>query len=107
MKSKQLIALIAMLLGLVGGVLLLVNSLETIPRILDGRGEISIESLITIAIGVISIIVSLLIWKGSYFAGGVINIILGIIAIVYGHRSDGVLILLSGVLGVVAPQIKD
>lgn len=107
MKSKQLIALIAMLLGLVGGVLLLVNFLETIPRILDGRGEISIESLITIAIGVIAIIVSLLIWKGSYFAGGVINIILGIIAIVYGHRSDGVLILLSGVLGVVAPQIKD
>ena len=106
MKSKQLIALIAMLLGLVGGVLLLVNFLEAIPRILEGRGEI-IGSLITIAIGIIAVIASLMIWKGSYFAGGVINVVLGIIAIVYGNRSEGVLILLSGVLGVVAPQIKD
>ncbi len=106
MKSKQLIALIAMLLGLVGGVLLLVNFLEAIPRILE-RGDINIGSLITIAIGIIAVIASLMIWKGSYFAGGVINIVLGVIAIVYGHRSEGVLILLSGVLGVVAPQIKD
>jgi len=105
MKSKQLLALIAMVLGLLGGVLLLVDFLEAIPRILEGRGEI-IGSLVTIAIGIIAIIASLMIWKGSYFAGGVINIILGIIAIVYGNRSEGVLILLSGVLGVVAPQIK-
>ena len=107
MKSKQLLALIALVLGIVGGVLLLVNFLEAIPRILEGIREIDIGSLITIAVGVIAIIASLMIWKGSYFAGGVINIILGIIAIVYGHRSEGVLILLSGVLGVVAPQIKD
>jgi len=107
MKSKQLIALIAMLLGLVGGVLLLVNFLEAIPRILDRGGEIGIGSLITIVVGVIAVIASFMIWKGSYFAGGVINIILGVIAIVYGNRSEGVLILLSGVLGVVAPQIKD
>jgi hypothetical protein len=107
MKSKQLIALIAFLLGLVGGVLLLVNFLEAIPRILEGRGDISIGSLITIAVGIIAIIASLMIWKGSYFAGGAINIVLGIIAIVYGNRSEGVLILLSGVLGVVAPQIKE
>ena len=107
MKSKQLLALIALILGIVGGVLLLVNFLETIPRILEGRGEIGVESLIIIGIGVIAIIASLMIWKGSYFAGGVINIILGIIAIVYGQRSEGVLILISGVLGVVAPQIKD
>jgi hypothetical protein len=106
MKSKQLIALIALVLGIVGGVLLLINFLEAIPRILEG-GEIGVGSLITIAVGVIAIIASLIIWKGSYFAGGVINLILGIIAIVYGHRSEGVLILLSGVLGVVAPKIKD
>ena len=107
MKSKQLIALIASVLGIVGAVLLLVGFLETIPRILEGRGELGIGSLVTIVIIIIAIVASLLIWKGSYVAGGVINIILGIIAIVYGHRSDGVLILLSGVLGVVAPQIKD
>ena len=107
MKSKQLLALIALVLGIVGGVLLLVNFLEAIPRILEGIREIDIGSLITIAVGVIAIIASLMIWKGSYFAGGVINIILGIITIIYGNRSEGVLILLSGVLGVVTPQIKD
>jgi hypothetical protein len=107
MKSKQLIALIALVLGIVGGVLLLVNFLDAIPRILEGKGEISTGALITIAVSVIAIIASLIIWKGSYLAGGVINIILGVLAIVYGYRSEGVMILLSGVLGVVAPQIKD
>jgi hypothetical protein len=107
MKSKQVLALIALVLGIVGGVLLLVNFLEAIPRVLEGRGEIGVGPLVTIAIGFIAIVASLMIWKGSYSAGGVINIILGIIAIVYGNRSEGVLILLSGVLGVIAPQIKD
>jgi hypothetical protein len=103
MKSKQVLALIALVLGIVGGVLVLVDA---IPNILDGRGEV-VELFLRIGIGFIAIVASLMIWKGSYFAGGVINIILGIIAIVYGNRSEGVLILLSGVLGVIAPQIKD
>ena len=107
MKSKQILALIALVLGIVGGVLLLVNFLETIPRILEGRGDLNVESLIIIGVGVIAIVASVIIWRGSYLAGGVINIILGVIAIVYGKNSEGVLILVSGVLGVVAPQVKD
>jgi hypothetical protein len=107
MKSKQVLALIALISGIVGGALLLVSFLDTIPRVLEGRANVGLESLIIVGIGVIAIIASVTVWKGSYLAGGVINIILGAIAIVYGRNSEGVLILVSGVLGVVAPQIKD
>jgi hypothetical protein len=107
MKSKQVLALIAMLLGIIGGIFLLVDFLETIPRILDGRAHVGVESIIIVGIAVIAIIASVIIWRGSYFAGGVINIVIGAIAIIYGIRSEGVLILISGILGVVAPQVKD
>ncbi len=107
MKSKQVLALIAMLLGIIGGILLLVDFLDTIRRILDGRAHVGVESIIIVGIAVIAIIASVIIWRGSYFAGGVINIVIGAIAIIYGIRSEGVLILISGILGVVAPQVKD
>lgn len=107
MKSKQVLALIALLLGIVGGVLLVVSFVDTIPRLLEGRGQLEVESLLIVGVGVIAIIASVMIWKGSYFAGGVIDIVLGVIAIFYGRNSEGVLILISGVLGVIAPQVKD
>ena len=99
--------MIALLLGIVGGILLLVSLVDTIPRFLEGRSRLGVESLVIIGVGVIAIISSAMIWKGSYFAGGVINIVIGVIAIFYGRNSEGVLILVSGVLGVVAPQVKD
>lgn len=107
MKSKQVLALVALILGIVGGILLLVSFFDTIPRLLEGRSHIDVESLVVVGIGVIAIIASAMIWKGSYFAGGVINIVLGAIAVFYGRNSEGILILISGVLGVVAPQVKD
>jgi hypothetical protein len=107
MKSKQVLALIALVLGIVGGILLLVSFIDTIPRLLEGRGQLEVESLVIVGIGVIAIVASAMIWKGSYFAGGVINIVLGVIAIFYERNSEGVLILISGVLGVIAPQVKD
>jgi len=99
--------LVALLLGIVAGVLLLVSFFDAIPRLLEGRSQTDIDWLVLVGVGVIAIIASVMIWRGSYFAGGVINIILGVIAIYYGRRSEGVLILVSGVLGVIAPQIKD
>jgi hypothetical protein len=63
--------------------------------------------LVLIGVGIITIIASVMIWRGSYLAGGAINIILGVIAIYHGRNSEGVLILVSGILGVIAPQIKD
>lgn len=107
MKSKQVLALVALLLGVVAGVLLLVSFMDAIPRLLEGRSRADIDWLVIVGVGVIAIIASVMIWRGSYLAGGVINIILGVIAVYYGRRSEGVLILVSGVLGVIAPQIKD
>ena len=107
MKSKQVLALIALLLAIVGGVLLLASFLDSIPRILEGRASLRVESPVIIGVGVIAIVAGVIMWKGSYLAGGVINIILGLIAVIYGRNSEGIIILDSGVLGVVAPQVKD
>lgn len=107
MKSKQILALVALLLGIVGGVLLVVSFLDILPRVIEGRARIGTVSLVILGVGAISIIASVMIWRGSYLAGGVINIILGVVAIYFGRNSEGALILISGILGVVAPQIKD
>lgn len=107
MKTKQVLALIALILGIVGGVLLCIGFLNAIPRILEGRTQLGVESLINVVIGIVAIVASVMIWKGSYFAGGIINIVLGAITIFYGSDTAGILVLISGVLGVVAPQVKD
>jgi len=107
MKSKHVFALIALLLGIVGGVLLCMGVIDVIPRLLEERAHIGVESLVIVGIGAIAIIASVMIWKGSYFAGGLVNIVLGIIAIFYGKDAEGVMVLISGVLGVIAPQVKD
>ena len=107
MKSKQVLALIALLLAVVGGVLLLASFLDRVPRILDGRTSLGIESIVILVVGVIAIVAGVVMWRGAYFAGGVINIILGVITVFYGRNSEGIIILLSGVLGVIAPQVKD
>jgi len=107
MKTKHVLALIALILGIVGGVLLCIDVANAIPRVLDGRTHLGVESLISLVIGIVAIIASAMIWKGSYLAGGVVNIVLGAIAIFYGNNTEGILILISGVLGAVAPQVKE
>jgi len=107
MRTKHVLALIALILGIVGGVLLCLGVANAMPRVLEGRARLGVESFISVVLGIVVIIASVMIWKGSYLAGGVINIVLGIIAIFYGSNTEGILILISGVLGVVAPQVKD
>jgi len=107
MKGRQVLALIALVLGIVGGVLLCMSVFDAIPRLLEGRAHVGVESFVIVGVGVVTIISSVIIWKGSYFAGGLINIVLGVIAIYYGKDSEGIMVLISGVLGVVAPQVKD
>lgn len=75
--------------------------------LLEGRGQIGIDTLVIVGIGLIAIVASVMVWKGSYSLGGLINIILGVVAILYGRDTEGVIILISGILGVVAPRIKD
>jgi len=107
MKGKHILALIALILGIVGGVLLCVSVFDAVPRLLEGRAHVGVESLFIVGTGVVTIIASVIIWRGSYLAGGLINIVLGVIAIYYGKGSEGIIVLISGVLGVVAPQVKD
>jgi len=106
-KSEHAFALIALVLGIAGGVLLCKGAVDVIARFLEGRGHIGIESPLLIGIGVIAIIASAMVWTGRYLAGGVINMVLGIITVFYGRDAEGLMVLISGVLGIVAPKIKD
>ena len=107
MKSEHTFALIALILGIVGGILLCKNAISVISKVLEGGRHVNFESPVLVGIGVVVIIASVMLWTGRYLAGGVINIVLGIIAVFYGKDAEGIIILISGVLGVLAPKIKD
>lgn len=107
MKSEHAIALVALILGIVGGVLLCKGAIDVIVKIFDGGRNINFESPVLVVVGVVAIIASALLWKGNYLAGGVINIILGALTLFYGRDIEGLMVLISGVLGIVAPKIKD
>jgi hypothetical protein len=107
MKSEHAFALIAMILGIVGGVLLCRGIIEVASKIFEGNRHINIESPVLIIVGVVAIVSSAMLWTGRYLTGGVTNIILGVITVFYGKEAEGIMILISGVLGIVAPKIKD
>jgi len=107
MKSEHVFVLLALILGIVGGVLLLKDVVDVASKLLEGSRHFNFESLVLVGIGVIAIVGSAMVWTGRYLAGGLINIILGLIAVFYGKEAEGLMILISGVLGIVAPKIKD
>lgn len=107
MKSEHAFALIALILGIVGGVLLCKGAIDVIAKLFEGSRHIRVESPVLVGIGVIAIIASAMLWTGRYLAGGVINMVLGIITVFYGEDAEGLMVLISGVLGIVAPKIKD
>lgn len=106
MKNEHAFALIALILGIVGGVLLCKGALDVVSKLLEGAGSINIKSPLLVGVGVIAIVASVILWTGRYLAGGVINIILGIVTVFYGREAEGLMILISGILGIVAPKIK-
>jgi hypothetical protein len=107
MKSEHAFALVALILGIVGGVLLCKGAIDLVTKLFEGSRHISIESPLLIIVGVVAIVASAMLWTGRYLAGGVANIILGIVSVFYGRDAEGLMILISGVLGIVAPKIKD
>ena len=107
MKSEHAVALIAMILGIIGGVLLCRGIIDVASKIFEGNRHINIESPVLIIVGIVAIVSSAMLWTGRYLAGGVINIILGVITVFYGKEAEGIMILISGVLGIAAPKIKD
>jgi len=107
MKSEHAFALVALILGIVGGVLLCKGAIDLVMKLFEGSRHISIESPLLIIVGVVAIVASAMLWTGRYLAGGVANIILGIVSVFYGRDAEGLMILISGVLGIVAPKVRD
>lgn len=104
MKENRLLALLAMLIGLVGGLLILVDALNHL-RPLPSDLTDALESMIGVILGVAILAASLLIHRGKYSAGGLIDILLGIVAIILGLGSTGgILAIVGGVVGLVASE---
>jgi len=107
MKSRHAFALLALILGIIGGVLLLRGLIDFASRLAEGSRHLDSELLVVAGMGVLAIIGSVMIWTERYLLGGLINIISGLISVFYGRDAEGLLILISGILGILAPRIKD
>jgi hypothetical protein len=107
MRTEHAFALIALILGILGGVLLGKGLINIAARLAEGRGDLSMDALLLPFLGIMAIIGSAMIWTGRYLVGGVMNMIFGLIAVFYGADAEGLMILLSGLLGIVAPKIKE
>ncbi len=107
MRAEQGLALIALILGIIGGVLLLSGGVKILLRLFEGSVDINPDILLITSFGILAIIGSVVIWTGRYVAGGSINIVLGILMVLLGEIQQGLIILVSGILGLVAPKIKD
>jgi len=103
MTEKRVLALLAMLIGLIAGLLILVNALDI------GRATLNLNQLLNVGIaallGIAILVGSLLIYRGKYSSGGIINILLGIVALILGvSQIGGILAIVSGVVGLVATE---
>ena len=103
MTEKRVLALLAMLIGLIAGLLILVNALDI------GRGNLDLSRLLNAGIaallGIAILVGSLFIYRGKYSSGGIINILLGIVALILGFSQiGGILAIVSGVVGLVATE---
>jgi hypothetical protein len=107
LRVEQSLALLALILGIIGGVLLASGSITIVLDLLEGKIVLESKTLLTTGLGIAAIIASVVIWTGRFVAGGAANIILGILVIFYGEVQLGLVILVSGILGIVAPKIRD
>ncbi len=100
MSERRLLALLALLLGLVGALLILIGF--RLPRenqdFVVWLGSIAVDAVLAlVAIGG-----SLLIYGSKYRAGGIINIVIGIAILIVTSLTSGLLVVFSGILGLVA-----
>ena len=100
MSERRLLALLALLIGLLAALLLLLGL--RLPRssepFMDWLGKIAIDGIL----GLIAIGGSLLIYGGQHRAGGIINIVMGIVVLLIASTTAGLLLIFSGILGLVA-----
>jgi len=105
-SERRILAIVGLIIGLVAGVLLLVDTFQ-----LQGNQAITLEfvrdRLVEFVVSVGILFGSLLLFREKYAAGSFLNLILGVVALVLGYdRTAGALAVVSGILGLVATQAK-
>jgi hypothetical protein len=102
MTEKRLLALIALLIGLVGG-LLIINEASRGLSVSDVA--VILRQLAFLIIGLAILAVSLLIYRSKYGSGGLLDIILGVVALILQLNQIGaILAIVAGVIGLVASE---
>lgn len=104
MSEKRLLALIALLIGLVGALLILTDALNGLR---DGGDLLSALGfyLVSLILGVAILLASFLIYRGKYGSGGILNILLGVVALILRTDSTGaILAIVAGVVGLIAAE---
>ena len=104
MTEKRLLALVAFLIGLVAGLLILVDAVNGMQ--FSSLGS-ALSQLVGVVIGVAILLASLLIYRSKYSSGGVLNILLGVVALVlHLNSTGGILAIVAGVVGLLASEAK-
>ena len=106
MSEGRAVGLVGVFLVAIGALLLLVNLIG------DVRGNMSLDAISRILIGLALVVVAFLaaavIYKSRYSTGGLLGVVIGVAIIVVpgGSLSAGILVALGGVLGVIAAEIR-
>lgn len=102
MSQRRLLAVLALLLGLLGALLVLLGLYPRGGRIEDllaWLGGIAVRAILAVA----AVVGSLLVYGRKYQAGGVVNIVIGIaLLLVDAGLAGPLLVVFSGILGLVA-----
>ena len=103
MTEKRLLALIALLIGLVGGLLILNEAVRGFRGVSDLAAILS--ALVSLVLGIAILAASLLIYRSKYGSGGLLDIILGVVALILQLNQIGsILSIVAGVIGLVASE---
>jgi len=103
MTEKRLLELIALLIGLVGGLLILNEAVRGFRGVSDLAAILS--ALVPLVLGIAILAASLLIYRSKYGSGGLLDIILGVVALILQLNQIGsILSIVAGVIGLVASE---
>ena len=90
MTEKRLLALIALLIGLVGGLLILNEAVRGFRGVSDLAAILS--ALVPLVLGIAILAASLLIYRSKYGSGGLLDIILGVVALILQLNQIGAIL---------------
>ncbi len=102
MTQRRLLALLALLLGLVAGLLLLLSIMH-IPR--EVTLNWIVQEAVLAIVGLVIIVAGLIIYSGKYLIGGILCVVLGLLVLIYWHDIPaGLLALLAGIFAIIAEE---